>query len=357
MSYTDFNLEDFLKDEPFKQWVYRPTAETNAFWQRFQEEHPQMRQTIEEARAMLRSIDQDVVQHYPDEEQVRRMFTNVQERIQTTPVFPLQAVQRWLVAASVVLCLGFSFWFYQKRSRSTPYEQRVDQATVALQEKVNDSDKPMSVQLPDQSIIRLQPHSRISYATDFNAQPTREIYLSGNAFFEVTKNPNKPFLVYADKLITKVLGTSFWVKDNEPGQQVIVEVKTGKVAVFAQSDNRAAEKRANRELEGVVLTPNQQVMFSSNDARMKKSLVEEPLPLQPKTFVFKDQPVATIFSALEEAYGVDIVYDEDLLATCLLTASLSDEPLFEKLRLLCKGIEGQYEVVDAQIVISAKGCR
>jgi transmembrane sensor len=46
-----------------------------------------------------------------------------------------------------------------------------------------------------------------------------------------------------------------------------------------------------------------------------------------------------------------------LLGNCLVTASLAEEPLYEKLRLLCKGIEGQYDVVDAQIVISAKGCQ
>jgi transmembrane sensor len=355
MGYADFDLEDFLKNESFKQWVYAPNPEADAFWQRFEKQHPEMRQTMDHARTVLQSIDREVVQNQPDEEQVARIFEKVQERIQTVPQY--QIGWRWLAAASVLLCLGLGLWFYQKNRPATQYEQLIDQSTAALQEKINKSDKPMLVLLPDKSTVWLQPNSRVSFALDFNSQSKREIYLSGEAFFQVTKNPVKPFFVYADELVTKVLGTSFWIKASESGKQVVVQVKTGKVSVFARTDSRANEMQANRELEGVVLTPNQQLMFSRNDVRMKKSLVTAPEPVNNQAFDFKDEPVSRIFSALEQAYGIDIIYDEDLLGNCLLTATLTDETLFEKLTLLCKGIEGHYEVVDAQIVISAKGCQ
>lgn len=357
MAYTDFDLEDFLKNETFKQWVYEPTRETDAFWLRFQDQHPEKRTIIEKARAVLVAIDQEVGDNYPDEEQVGRIFANVQERMDVRPNLRFQIGGRWLAAASVLLCLGLGFWFYQKNRLPTQYEQLIDQASATLMEKVNNSGNVSTVRLPDGSTVLLQPNSRIGYARDFNRQARREVYLSGDAFFEVTKNPGKPFLVYADELVTKVLGTSFWVKAAEVGKQVVVQVKTGKVSVFARTDSRAHEMQANRELEGVVLTPNQQILFSRADVRMKKTLVAEPLPVHYQSFEFKDEPVSKIVSALEQAYGIDIVYDEELLGHCLLTAYLADEPLFEKLSLLCKGIEGRYEVVDAQIVISAKGCQ
>jgi transmembrane sensor len=75
----------------------------------------------------------------------------------------------------------------------------------------------------------------------------------------------------------------------------VVQVKTGKVSVFARNDSRANEMKANRELEGVVLTPNQQLAFSRSDVRMKKSLVSAPLPVHPQRFEFKDEPVITHF--------------------------------------------------------------
>ncbi|GAB3929031.1 FecR family protein [Larkinella terrae] len=355
MDSANSDLEAFLKDETFRQWVFEPTRETDTFWQRFLDQHPEKRTVVEKARAVLLTMDLEVVENHPDEQQVGRMFANIQDRIESAPNPRFQLGWRWLAAASVVLCLGL--WLYLENRPATQYEQLIDQASVALLEKVNTSQTPMTVSLPDGSTVLLQPNSRIGYARDFDRQAKREVYLSGDAFFRVIKNPGKPFFVYADELVTKVLGTSFWVKAAEVGKQVVVQVKTGKVSVFARTDSRANEMQANRELEGVVLTPNQQILFSRDDVRMKKTLVAEPLPVQTQNFEFKDEPVSKIFATLEQAYGVDIVYDEDLLGHCLLTAYLTDEPLFEKLKLLCKGIEGRYEVVDAQIVISAKGCQ
>ncbi|WP_138989789.1 FecR family protein [Larkinella sp. C7] len=355
MEYADFDLEDFLKEESFRQWVFAPTPETEAFWRQFLDRHPEKQPVVDHARMVLQSIDEAVIQDYPDENQVERMFTNVRERMQPAPVRQLPVPWRWLAAASILLCLGL--WVYQKNRLPTQYEQLIDQSSAALLEKANQSEQPMTVRLPDQSTVLLQPNSRISFARDFGRQAKREVYLTGEAFFQVTKNPAKPFFVYADELVTKVLGTSFWIKAAEAGKQVVVQVKTGKVSVFARTDSRANAMQANRELEGVVLTPNQQLAFSRDEVRMKKSLVAEPAPVHPHSFEFKDAPVSRIFSELEQAYGIDIVYDEELLGNCLLTASLAEEPLFEKLTLLCKGIEGHYEVVDAQIVISAKGCQ
>ncbi|GAB3906207.1 FecR family protein [Larkinella knui] len=355
MEYADFDLEDFLKDASFKHWVYAPTPETDAFWRQFLHRYPEKQQLVDNARMVLRSIDDAVMQDYPDEEQVGRMFRTIQERIQPAPVRRIPINWRWLAAASLLLGLGL--WVYQKNRLPTQYEQLIDQSATALLEKSNPSDRPLTVRLPDRSTVLLQPNSRISFARHFGQQSKREVYLTGEAFFQVTKNPDKPFFVYADELVTKVLGTSFWIKAVEAGKQVVVQVKTGKVSVFARTDSRANAMRANRELEGVVLTPNQQLAFSRDEVRMKKSLVAEPEPIQAQSFAFKDTPVSRIFSTLEEAYGIDIVYDEELLGNCLLTASLTDEPLFDKLTLLCKGIEGHYEVVDAQIVITAKGCQ
>lgn len=355
MSYANFELEDFLKNDSFTQWVYQPTQEADAFWHDFQDKHPDLQGVVDDARAILQSIEQEVVANYPDESQIERIFTQVQEQIQTVPFVPSRFSWPWLAAASVLLCLGL--WFYQQNRMPTPYEQLTDQASATLQEEVNSSTTPLLVRLPDKSTVLLQPNSRLSYAKDFDRQEKREVYLLGEAFFEVTKNPDRPFFVYADELVTKVLGTSFWIKATDVSKHVIVQVKTGKVSVFARNDSRANAMKASRELEGVVLMPNQQIAFSRSDVRMKKSLVSAPLPVHFQRFDFKDEPVTRIFTALGQAYGIDIIYDEELLSNCLVTASLAEEPLYEQLRLLCKGIEGQYDVVDAQIVISAKGCQ
>ncbi|MBC8151681.1 MAG: FecR family protein, partial [Bacteroidetes bacterium] len=209
-------------------------------------------------------------------------------------------------------------------------------------------------------LIILKKNSRISYAPSFTGS-SREVYLSGEGFFEVTKNPDRPFLIYANGLVTKVLGTSFSIKAYPGDPNVTVEVKTGRVAVFTQSDPRINAKAGSRELEGVLLTPNQRIVYVRDEVRLAKSLIDAPQLISEaptkNRFTFEETPVPAVFDALEKAYEVDIVYDEQLLANCPLTATLTDQPLFEKLDIICQVIEARYEVMDGQIVIYSRGCK
>jgi transmembrane sensor len=140
-----------------------------------------------------------------------------------------------------------------------------------------------------------------------------------------------------------------------------VEVKTGRVSVFAKSDPNAAQKAGNNRLEGLVLSPNQKMIFKRDEVRMVKTLVEKPEIILPKDqipqFAFEDTPVSEVFHAIETAYGVDIVYNAELLKGCPLTATLDEQPLNEKLMIICKAVEARYEVLDGQIIIHSEGCR
>ena len=177
----------------------------------------------------------------------------------------------------------------------------------------------------------------------------------------MAKDPDRPFLVYAKELVTKVLGTSFSIEAYEGSDNITVEVKTGRVSVFAKSDPEVKQKATNRELNGVVLTPNQKITYNRGEVRLVKSLVENPEVILPKSkstqFEFEETPASEVFAAIGKAYGIDILYDEDLLKDCPLNASLDTQTLHEKLTIICKAVEAQYEILDGQIVIHSKGCR
>ena len=85
--------------------------------------------------------------------------------------------------------------------------------------------------------------------------------------------------------------------------------------------------------------------------------MQELPTFQKLSFEFDDTPITQVFDRLKKAYGIDIIYDEELIKSCRLTATMSDEHLFEKLKLICLTIEADYEVIDAQIVIRSKGCK
>ena len=105
--------------------------------------------------------------------------------------------------------------------------------------------------------------------------------------------------------------------------------------------------------------PNQQVVYERIPMKMTKSLVENPtvlIPLAKQSFEFEDAPIKEVFTAIEEAYGVEIVFDEEALSSCYLNASLDDVPLYDKLKLICRGINTTYEIMDSHIIIYGKGC-
>jgi transmembrane sensor len=211
-------------------------------------------------------------------------------------------------------------------------------------------------QLPDGSTVALHPGSSLRYATAL-AGPRREVYLTGEAFFKVSKNPARPFLVFTDKLVTTVLGTSFGVKAYAGSKETYVAVREGKVAVQARLHAQLDATPASPAAAGVLLLPNQQVVYSATKHHLKKELVDKPVVLAPQAFEFEERPVTEVLTALEKAYGVDIVYDKAKLAGCTVSITFYDEPLFEKLGLLCKSLGAYYSLADTQIIIHSTGCQ
>jgi len=368
--YDKFDIEDFVWDTGFRQWVLTPNRESNAFWQEWIEQNLDKMAMIEQAKTIVNCLKINIptISEEEIDERIIQTISKINDVEEYEPekvnIFYYQSKQWHKIAASIFLLLGIGFWythFYQqKSSREGIYEKLVAENTNKLVEVRNENEKTLPIQLIDGSLVLLKKGSRISYNENFQGN-TREIFLSGEAFFEVSRNPEKPFIVFSNGLVTKVLGTSFNIKAYDKDREVTVEVKSGKVSVFAQSDANSKEKATNRELNGVVLTPNQKIVYTREEVRMAKSLVELPIIIEEEklktSFEFEDAPVSEILHNLEKAYSVDIVFDEELLANCPLTASLTDLQLFDKLNIICKGVEAHYEILDGQIVIYSKGCR
>ncbi|CAN5918267.1 FecR family protein [soil metagenome] len=362
--YRHYDSKDFFLDDAFRQWVLLPTPEGDLFWEQWLRKNPDKASVVQEAKRAVRLLQ---VQQRPlSEEEVQGRVRQTARHFRTRHIPLAPAAKpwhqsRWLrVAASVLLFVGLSWGLYTTfPEQASPYQTLLSAADAPLVEKVNNAEKPMSIRLGDGSLVTLQRGSRISYLEDFGGS-SREVFLTGEAFFDVAKDPSRPFMVDANELVTKVMGTSFTVIAYESAKEVAVEVKTGKVSVFTGTDPRVQQKASSRELEGVVLTPNQRIVFSREEVRMVKSLVNNPAPVgapdASPSFVFEEVPISEVFEALEKHYRVAIVYDEELLHDCPLTASLTGQPFFEKLSIICKAIEARYEVIDGQVVIHGKGC-
>jgi transmembrane sensor len=357
MNYYQFEAEDFAADDYFKKWVYLPDAESNAFWEEFLKDYPERYYQLNNAKILVLAL-RHVNKKKADEAQVARLWSWIEETVDYDDriIFKgrLKKNLIWTAAASVLLLIGFGLFQQNKFVEEDKFgltQPPVGQWTEAS----NSTETPIKIQLIDGSKIWLEKNSYIRYNTDFE-DSLRVVYLNGTALFEVHKNPSKPFLVYSNDLVTKVLGTTFLVQANEKDPDVTVSVKTGKVSVYS----RYAEKSQDPEVSGIVLTPNQKAIFQRDIKTLSKTIVPKPLVLVGKSdlssFVFEDASAATVFHTLEQVYGLDVIFDEELMRNCTLTVNISKEDLFQKLEVICKVLDVNYKLINAQVIIYSKGC-
>ncbi|MCE6991961.1 FecR family protein [Dyadobacter sp. CY323] len=364
-SYHHFSVEDFFWDDAFRNWVLRPTREDHLVWEQWLEENPEKANLILQARELVGAlgpagVDLPVPEKNEAIGKIMGRFDAyaVNDESRTHKLFSLRS--RWMAAASLVLLFGAAWLFINYNARKTiNYDRLISMATVQLHEVRNTGNKPMTVSLSDGSSVTLDPGSKMSYPTRF-LDSKREVYLSGSAFFDITKNPERPFYVYADEVVTKVLGTRFQVRSFTHEQEVSVAVKTGRVSVFTREAEQPEELASGTELSGMLIEPNQQITVARRTAKMTKTLVPNPEPIIAGTtgqnLDFDDFPISEILKTLQKAYGIEIIFDENSMKDCPVTARLSDLSLYEKLDLVCNAVGASYQVIDGRIVVTGKGC-
>ncbi|WP_247235627.1 FecR family protein [Telluribacter sp. SYSU D00476] len=265
----------------------------------------------------------------------------------------------WAAAASVLLLILSGWWYWSSMAELTSGEGSVASNAPHVIENSNQSSGIKPVALPDGSSVLLYPDSKISF-TDSLQGNQRVVHLWGKAFFEVSKDSLRPFMVVTTDMVTKVLGTSFMVEAFENQKNFSVTVKTGKVSVTTNDKVTFGEARPTRSIQ---LTANQQaVLARSNQSftavSIQPELVPELIPPAPLTYRFRDVPVVQILKTLSQDYGIPIQVDEKVLSGCSLTTTLADKSLFEKLKIICEGIgPGTYYTVrEESISITSLGC-
>lgn len=374
MDYDDYTVEDLAADSFFRQWVLQPNDESDQFWIKVLQERPQQVATVVRAIHIVRQLNQVTApdQLVVDPDQLEAIWQTLRSKIDddTGETAPVSRGIRfnpswgsWAAAAGIALVLGLSWWFVTRQGVGRFYKS--DPGPVAtkaelLREQTNHTDKPILIRLSDGSTVQLQPNSQLSYPDRFTTD-RRKVRLTGDAFFQVTRNPAQPFLVYAGETVTKVVGTSFRVRAFEQDKTVSVVVRTGRVSVFSRRDFDRLEQQATTRVAGVLLTPNQRATFQRENEQLDKDLIEEPVPLPSvpphQELIFDDRPVSEVLTALENQYGLDIVFDAETLSHCPITTTLSsNEGLYKRLERICRAIGATYETVDGQLIINSTGC-
>jgi ferric-dicitrate binding protein FerR (iron transport regulator) len=268
---------------------------------------------------------------------------------------------RWAAAAAILIGVSFGIYgLFSSPQKSVAYQQSKEKQK--LTEVINTSPEVKKVQLEDGTIITLQPSSRLAYPNRF-ASDKREIYLEGEAFFKVAKNPVKPFLVHTGNLVTQVLGTSFTIKPDKETNKIIVSVKTGRVAVF-EDNSHIILNNDQKKNNGTIITPNQSVIYDAASRNFTTLLVDNPEPVMsdsnrivaPALFAFDETDLATVLENVGKMYAIDIMVENENIYHCRFTGDITRQSLYEKLDLICQSTNHQYEIKGTKILIKGKGC-
>jgi transmembrane sensor len=282
----------------------------------------------------------------------------------TVPIATKRRTFSWKYAAAACLLLGLvlisgMMWFRNNGKAPLSGTLVAAKVTEGFLEQVNTGNDSKELRLEDGSVVTIYPGSKLAFPKHF-AAGRREVYLEGEAFFNISKNPNRPFFVYSNNIVTQVLGTSFDIR--KKNGQVEVAVKTGRVAVYENKEQLKLDE-VQQKSNGVIITPNQKVTYYQEERHFVTSIVDQPVPVPKESkkeeahFNYNETPLYQVLNDLEATYELEIVLENDKIRNCLFTGDLTGQTLFNKLEGICLVFNATYEIKGTKILLkAAKEC-
>jgi ferric-dicitrate binding protein FerR (iron transport regulator) len=237
------------------------------------------------------------------------------------------------IAAVIVIALGF----YALYNTLIKKPELID---VVAENEI------METVLPDKSSVTLNENTTITYPESF-VKDKRVVELKGEAFFDVKRNPDRPFIIQVPEAIIEVLGTSFNVRALEQEPEVSVTVRDGKV-MLSDADNIAY----------VVLEKHEKGILNKETGHIEKyvSTDESEMFWKTRTLIFRETPLSKVFEVLEKVYTIKITIQNDNIEKCLLSAKFQEQEIEEILANIALSFDLEIQKKDSTFEISGDGC-
>lgn len=280
------------------------------------------------------------------EEKAERIFNSIMASSREKEKFYLvKSKSFWYRSAAAIFIIGLSAMFYLNKSDISESQQ-----VKLIPEKSKVLEKPTRrfINLPDGSSVILNENSQIEIAENFNSDTKREVYLMGEAYFDINHDPDRPFIVHTGKLKTTVLGTAFNIKSSAGAKMVTVTVTRGKVEVG--DENQTFN----------VITPNEQIVFNEENNNVVKTPVkaESFIKWTNEDIYFDDVSIKDVAKQLQERFGVSIVFSNEQIKTCKFSATfLKSQSLSQILNIIAEFNQISYQFRDKKVVVlDGTGC-
>ena len=317
-------LSDWLKNDPQNSETFRQYQKT---WRLVEKQNIQSSINIDEEWIAMQA---KMNVSSPGNNASAKVISLNQNRNQR--IFPLQNYLK--VAAAIIILLASSFLLYQYISKP---------GNIVVTAQAGNMDQV----LPDGSVVSLHAGSQITYPAKF-ASNSRNVELKGEAYFKVTHDKTKPFIVSSGDARVEVLGTQFNVNTNSPSGAMEVVLTSGKVSVYYK------EKPA----DNVLLLPGEKAIVNTGQKQISKSANTDPNYIAWKTrvLVFDNETLGQVVNTLRNVYQTPITLADSQLSGCRVTASFNAQSLESVLQVIKETLDLQLKQNGKVIVISGKGC-
>jgi transmembrane sensor len=268
-----------------------------------------------------------------------KAWASIQEKIkEEEKVIPISrktpAYNNWILRAAAILIVGlFATWLFLKIG---------NKPELIMVQTLNEE---KTILLPDSSTIILNENSTLIYPKEFAANE-RKVNLEGEAFFEITKNQARPFIIGNKSFDVKVLGTSFNVSAYEKDTTAVVTVVTGTVSFI--------DKNEYSEL----LTVGDVGVLNKRKQRIEKSANADInfLAWKTKKLEFSNTSFADVCKSLKKYFSVEIAIKDKAILNCTFTGFFEDPKLEDVLKVLEKTLNIKTVVNQKNVEITGKGC-
>lgn len=171
------------------------------------------------------------------------------------------------------------------------------------------------VKLPDGSSVWLNAVSSLKYAANFATLQKRIVQLQGEAYFEVSKDKSRPFIVESNGQEVKVLGTHFNINSYPENKVIRTTLLEGSVQV--------SSSLIGKTKQSLILKPNQQLLLTTKSIDIKEVPTEDVIAWKNGAFAFNEESLESIMQSLSRWYGVEVVYEAGVRKTELYSGSVS----------------------------------
>lgn len=273
----------------------------------------------------------------PKEHSAEKSFSRLMARIQpdnnSIDIFRQRAnrYRIWMAAATVAMLIAMSGWLYNIVSDSEP----------AFIVASNNTGIVQKVTLPDGTIINLNTCSRLTYPESFSGK-SREVFLDGEAYFDVAHDKRHPFIVRAGELKIRVLGTKFNVNASTLVPQITATLIEGSIKAVTGKKN-------------ILMKPNQQLKYDTSSGRV--SLTEltnasREIRWTQNVWVLSDTPLLDICQRLEQQFNIKIIImNDELIGKSFTGEFYTNESLESILKTMQISTPFEYEYKGKNIIL------